>query len=274
MADADRVKDAAEAYIYGYPLVSDLKEVAGFVEGGGSLPMQAPYNAFASARRLLGLETRFVSPNNDTLYVGGQCDVRQGPLVLHVPDTHDRYYVLQFVDAWTNNFAYIGRRATGTAEAEYLLADRDYDGPVPDGVTVVAAPTGCSPPLGGPAQRRGRPAGRPRPPGPVHPHHPGSPYRRSGPRRGRPRAQARPARPRRTPVVGAVPGRPGGVPPARRRQAVRSPGRAARGDRGRVALCGSRPRAGRGAGRWPASGPGQARGAGQRWRGCAGRLVK
>ena len=50
-----------------------------------------------------------------------QCDVRQGPLVLHVPDTGDRYYVLQFVDAWTNNFAYIGRRATGTAEAQYLL---------------------------------------------------------------------------------------------------------------------------------------------------------
>ena len=104
--------------------------------------MQAPYNSFASARRLLGPETRFVSPNNDTLYVGGQCDVRQGPLALHVPDTHDRYYVLQFIDAWTNNFAYIGRRATGTAEAEYLLTDRDYDGPVPDGMRVVAAPTG------------------------------------------------------------------------------------------------------------------------------------
>ena len=142
MADAEQVKDAAEVYVYGYPLVYDLKEVASFVEGGGSLPMQAPYNSFASARRLLGPETRFVSPNNDTLYVGGQCDVRQGPLVLHVPDTHDRYYVPQFVDAWTNNFAYIGRRATGTAEAEYLLTDRDYDGPVPDGMRVVAVPTG------------------------------------------------------------------------------------------------------------------------------------
>jgi len=29
-----------------------------------------------------------------------------------VPDTSGRYYVLQFVDAWTNNFAYVGRRAT------------------------------------------------------------------------------------------------------------------------------------------------------------------
>ena len=142
MADAEQVKDAAEVYVYGYPLVYNLQEVAGFVEGGGSLPFHAPYNTFAYARQLLGPETRFVSPNNDTLYVVGQCDVRQGPLVLHVPDAADRYYVLQFVDAWTNNFAYIGRRATGTAEAEYLLVGEGDDGPVPEGMTVVACPTG------------------------------------------------------------------------------------------------------------------------------------
>jgi hypothetical protein len=142
MADAEQVKDAAEAYLYGYPLVYDLREVVDNVEGGGSLPIQAPYNSFAYARRLLGPETRFVSPNNDTLYVVAQCDVRQGPLVLHVPDTGDRYYVLQFVDAWTNNFAYIGRRATGTAEAQYLLVDGNDQGEVPDSMKVVAAPSG------------------------------------------------------------------------------------------------------------------------------------
>ena len=70
------------------------------------------------------------------------CDVRSGPLVLHVPDTNDRYYVLQFVDAWTNNFAYIGRRATGTAAGRYLLAARGYDGPTPEGMPVVHAPSG------------------------------------------------------------------------------------------------------------------------------------
>jgi hypothetical protein len=142
VADAEQVNDAAEAYVYGYPLVYDLKEVAGFVEGGGSLPIQAPYNRFAYARQLLGPETKFVSPNNDTLYIIAHCDVRQDPLVLHVPDAADRYYVLQFIDAWTNNFAYIGRRATGTAEAEYLLTDDGYEGEVPDGMTVVSAPTG------------------------------------------------------------------------------------------------------------------------------------
>jgi hypothetical protein len=142
MADGQQVKDAAEVYIYGYPLVYDLQEVANFVEGAGSFPVQAPYNSFGYARRLLGPETKFVSPNNDTLYVIAMMDVRQGPVVLHVPDTHDRYYVLQFIDAWSNNFAYIGRRATGTAEASFLLTDPAYDGPVPDGMTVLQAPTG------------------------------------------------------------------------------------------------------------------------------------
>ena len=84
-----------------------------------------------------------MSPNNDTAYSIAICDVRQGPLVLHVPDTHDRYCVLQFIDAWTNNFAYIGRRATGTREGEFLLADRGYSGEVPKGMRVVHAPTGA-----------------------------------------------------------------------------------------------------------------------------------
>jgi hypothetical protein len=138
-----RVQAAAKAYIYGYPLVYNLEKITKFTAGGKSLPVSAPFNQFGYARELLGPKTRFVTPNNDTLYIMAMCDVRPGPLVLHVPDTQDRYYVLQFVDTWTNNFAYIGRRATGTAEAEYLLAPSGYDGDVPDGVrAVVEAPSG------------------------------------------------------------------------------------------------------------------------------------
>jgi len=133
---------AAQAYIYGYPLVYNLHEIDGFANNIAAVPFAAPYNRFGYARALLGPETEFVSPNNDTLYVVAACDVRQGPLVLHVPDTGGRYYVLQFVDAWTNNFAYIGRRATGTGEAEFLLAPDGWTGDVPAGMRVVAAPTG------------------------------------------------------------------------------------------------------------------------------------
>jgi hypothetical protein len=138
----EQVKLAAEAYLYGYPLVYNLHEMADFVAGGDRFPMKAPYNEFGHARELADPHMQFVSPNNDTLYTIAVCDVREGPLVLHVPDTADRYYVLQFVDAWTNNFAYVGRRATGTDEGEFLLAPHDYDGDVPEGMRVVRAPSG------------------------------------------------------------------------------------------------------------------------------------
>ena len=55
-----------------------------------------------------------MSVNNDTVYSVAQLDVSGGPVRLDVPDSAGRYYVLQFVDAWTNNFAYVGHRATGT----------------------------------------------------------------------------------------------------------------------------------------------------------------
>jgi hypothetical protein len=144
MAIADstqRAKTAAEVFVYGYPLVYSLTETAGFAEGHSSLPVSAPWNEFGYARELLGPETEFVSPNNDTLYVLAALDLRSGPLTLHVPDTADRYYVLQFVDTWTNNFAYLGRRATGTAEREFLLVGPDDDTQGPD---VVRAPTGIA----------------------------------------------------------------------------------------------------------------------------------
>lgn len=132
----------AKAFIYGYPLVYDLDEVGHFVGGGGTLPIDGPFNQLVAARDLLGPETKFVTPNNDTLYLMGMCDVRGCPLVLEVPEVADRYYVLQLVDAWSNNFAYIGTRATGTGAATYLLVEPGYDGDVPGGATVVEAPTG------------------------------------------------------------------------------------------------------------------------------------
>jgi hypothetical protein len=140
---AEQVKLAAQVFLYGYPLVYNMHEMARFPAGPNLLgPEALPYNRFGYARSLLTPKAHFVSPNNDTLYLIAVCDVRSGPLVLHVPDTNDRYYVLQFVDAWTNNFAYVGRRATGTKEAHFFLASPGYSGDVPDGMQVIHAPTG------------------------------------------------------------------------------------------------------------------------------------
>jgi hypothetical protein len=141
MADTEQVKAATQVYVYGYPMVYSVGEIAKTADGSTTVVEHGRLNAFAPARRLLGPEAKFVSPNNDTLYLIGACDVQGGPLVLDVPDTDDRYYVLQFVDAWTNNFAYVGRRATGTKAGRFLLVPPGYQGSVPDDATVIEAPT-------------------------------------------------------------------------------------------------------------------------------------
>lgn len=57
-----------------------------------------------------------------------QLDLSGGPIRLDVPDTADRYYVLQFVDAWTNNIAYIGTRATGNSAGSFLIVPPGWSG--------------------------------------------------------------------------------------------------------------------------------------------------
>jgi hypothetical protein len=132
---------AEEAYIYGFPLIFDLQQVGGFArEGLGSLA-PAPFNSFSHAPKLAGPGDQFVSINNDTIYSIAQVDVSGGPVLLRVPDTAGRYYVLQFVDAWTDNFAYVGRRATGTQAGSFLLAPPGWRGDSSAGTQVIEFPT-------------------------------------------------------------------------------------------------------------------------------------
>ena len=135
-----RIALAAEAFVYGFPLVVDLQEVDRFTRVGfGSVPA-TPFNRFGHAPSLAGPEERFVSINNDTIYSAAQVDLSGGPLRLDVPDTAGRYYVLQFIDAWTNNFAYIGHRATGTGAGSFLLAPPGDEG-TSDASPVIHFPT-------------------------------------------------------------------------------------------------------------------------------------
>ncbi|UGT61932.1 DUF1254 domain-containing protein [Nocardia asteroides] len=132
---------AARAYLYGFPLVFNLDQVRRYVEEGVGANPAAPFNTFSHARSLAGPADTFVTINNDTLYSMAQLDLSAGPIALHVPDTAGRYYVLQFVDAWTDNFAYIGHRATDTGAGDFLLVPPGSSAEAPPGSTVITAPT-------------------------------------------------------------------------------------------------------------------------------------
>ncbi|WP_455356179.1 DUF1254 domain-containing protein [Streptomyces sp. SYSU K217416] len=134
---------AADAYVYGSPLVHHLTSAEGFTRQGlglGSLP-PTPFNQFGHVHQPADPASKFASLNNDTLYSIAQLDLSGGPLLLHVPDYEGAYYVVQFIDAWTNNFAYVGRRATGTEASTWLIAPPGWAGTTPEGVRVIDAPT-------------------------------------------------------------------------------------------------------------------------------------
>jgi hypothetical protein len=79
--------------------------------------------------------------NRDTLYVCGWLDLKKGPLVLHVPDMNGRYYSVQFTDPSKNiNFAYVGKRSTGTKAGDYLITGPAWEGQVPSGMKQVSSP--------------------------------------------------------------------------------------------------------------------------------------
>jgi len=127
--------------VYGYPLVYDVTALTKIShEGLGSLP-PPPVNSFAHATALAGPDVKFVSINNDTLYSLAQLDLSGGPLRLDVPETSGKYYVLQFIDAWTNNFAYVGRRTSGTTACSYLLVPPGWHGDVAEDIKVIECPT-------------------------------------------------------------------------------------------------------------------------------------
>ena len=133
----------APAFIYLWPrlTVNGFKRAIlkrGF--GGGAIPVNTLYaepsiSSASPTGSLMGTGT------DDVLYVAGWLDLKNVPQVLHVPDMANRYYSVQFTDPSTSaNFAYVGKRTTGTQAGDYLLSGPRWKGTVPKGVTQISAP--------------------------------------------------------------------------------------------------------------------------------------
>lgn len=138
-------------FIYFYPrMIIYLYKRALLVKGFGDGPV--PINTLYTQPQALFADPFLSLPpessnlmswgtNRDTLYVCGWLDLSKGPLILRVPDMAGRYYSVQFTNPSNNtNFAYVGKRTTGTQAGEYLITGPGWKGQVPSGVKRISSP--------------------------------------------------------------------------------------------------------------------------------------
>jgi hypothetical protein len=126
-----QLQAATAAYVYGFAPVSVAQTTLRF-----------PENGLVSIAALTDPSTRtVVLPNHDTTYTVSRVQLSGGPHVLDVPNTHGRYYVIQLLDAYSNTFAYVGRRTTGTKPGSYAIVPPGYKGSLPAGVKRIQSPT-------------------------------------------------------------------------------------------------------------------------------------
>ena len=131
-----------EAVVYGLPLV--IMDITRAKTSNVARPegFAAPVNQFVNVREFPDASFRdVVRANVDTLYSSAWLDLSKEPIVLSVPDTKGRYYLMPMMDAWTNIFASPGKRTTGTKPGHFAITGPGWSGTLPGGVTELKSPT-------------------------------------------------------------------------------------------------------------------------------------
>ena len=117
------------------------KKVSTNIESPDPLRPFAPVNQIAHFRAFPDHNlTAVVKPNVDTYYSIVWFNLREEPQALSIPAT-ERYYLLPFMDAYSNIFASLGTRTTGTKAQDILLAGPEWKGEVPEGLQLIQAPS-------------------------------------------------------------------------------------------------------------------------------------
>jgi hypothetical protein len=110
-----------------YPVVEVMRTCALHTLEHSTSPLRSRFNAIhASERRWTHEDRDIVTPANDFLYLNGWIDLSDGPVVLEIPPVEeDRYYVVELLDAFTNNFTNLSARNAGTRGGRFVLHTRD-----------------------------------------------------------------------------------------------------------------------------------------------------
>jgi hypothetical protein len=136
------VRDAVEAYIYGYPLVTF--DMARMQQTNVEKPdeQHAPVNQMIKMRTYLPIDNHCcAAPNADTLYTIAWLDVYDEPWILSIPEIKDRYYIVPLLDGFSEVIKVISSINDGSKARHLAITGPGWSGTLPDGVTEVKSST-------------------------------------------------------------------------------------------------------------------------------------
>ena len=130
---------AKDAYIYAFSMIENYNTMYKQVGTPAGKEYVGGFGKFRHYAEAYTPDNHdVVTPNNDTPYSWAWLDLRAEPYVVTVPAVAGkRYYVQQWVDLFTYNFAYIGSRATGNGAGNYMIAGPHWNGKAPAGIKKV-----------------------------------------------------------------------------------------------------------------------------------------
>jgi hypothetical protein len=139
ISPAEAAAVAKEAWIYAYPMMESYNTWRKQAVDSAAPEYVGGFGKFRHySEPFTAANHDIVTPNNDTPYSWAWLDLRAEPWVLTVPTVpKDRYYVSQWIDLFTYNFAYVGVRATGYEGGSYLFAGPRWKGGTPAGIKQV-----------------------------------------------------------------------------------------------------------------------------------------
>jgi hypothetical protein len=112
-----------QAYLYFYSIITmDLtRKQFTNIEPGKEIG-KGPMNMFVNIPEYPPATMKtVVRPNFDTLYSVAWLDLIKEPMIVSVPGTGGRYYLLPMLDMWTDVFASPGWRTTGTEAGNFVV---------------------------------------------------------------------------------------------------------------------------------------------------------
>jgi hypothetical protein len=143
ISNQDLKSVAESAYIFGYPLVvMDVTKDVQTNVAQANADGDAPINQFSHKTEFPDdTFNTVVSPNADTLYSSAWLDLYREPMVLSLPDTGKRYYLMPILSAWSDVIAAPGTRTTGNGRQDFAVTGPGWTGTLPAGVKQIKSPT-------------------------------------------------------------------------------------------------------------------------------------